>query len=48
MPEAQKKQALSDHVSLPIIQRDPYLKPYEHAIEGRYRHAIDTEREVAQ
>ena len=48
MPEAQKKQALSDHVSLPIIQRDPYLKPYEHAIEGRYRHAMDKYAELTQ
>ncbi len=27
--------------TLPIIMRDPYLKPYEQAIEGRFRHVQD-------
>jgi len=48
MPGAQKKQALTTHISLPIVQRDPYLKPYEHAIEGRHQHAMDKYAELTQ
>lgn len=32
---------------LGIIRHDPWLKPYEEAIEGRHRHALEKEKELA-
>jgi 1,4-alpha-glucan branching enzyme len=34
--------------TLRLIQDDPWLKPYEHAIEGRYRYALEREEELTK
>ena len=31
---------------LPLVKNDPWLKPYEEAIEGRYQHAINKIQEL--
>ena len=31
---------------LRIIERDPYLKPYEYALQGRYDYAVNKEKEL--
>jgi len=33
-------------ISLNLIKNDPWLAPYEDAIEGRYRYAVEKEKSL--